>query len=88
MLKNIRRRLKDIEKVSKVKIKIVERTGSKIVDLLHKSDAWSGEDCLREDCWICASAGENGAKGKCKRRSVLYETYCETCEDTKEERDF
>lgn len=81
LARNIRKRLQDIEKVTKVRIKLVERTGSKIVDILHKSDAWSGEDCFRDDCWPCASAGEEGVKSSCKRRSVLYETYCETCED-------
>ena len=81
LARNIRRRLKDVEKACIIKVKIVERTGDKIVDLLHKSDAWANRDCLRKDCWPCASAGENGTKGKCNRRSVLYETYCETCEE-------
>ena len=47
LAKNIRKRLQDIEKVCKIKIKVVERTGDKVVDLLHKSDAWSSQDCMR-----------------------------------------
>ena len=35
------------------KIKIVERTGTKIEDILHKSDPWQGQDCERQGCLIC-----------------------------------
>ena len=38
------------------------------------------EDCGRADCIICSSAGEKGKKGICKKRNILYETYCETCD--------
>ena len=62
-----------------LKLKVVEKTGEKLVDLLHRSDAWSDMDCNREDCLICGSAGEKERKGKCKRRNVVYETYCLTC---------
>ena len=78
--KAIRSRLKDIEKICKIKIKIVEKTGDKLVDILHKSDPWSKQDCMREDCWPCNSSGENEKnKGSCRKRSILYETYCELC---------
>ena len=69
----------EIEKVGQLKIKIVERTGDKISELLHKSNAWSNLDCERDDCWVCDSTGENEKFGKCKERSIIYETYCETC---------
>ena len=38
LAKVIRKRLQDLEKIGKLKIKIVERTGDKIVDILHKSN--------------------------------------------------
>ena len=83
LAKVIRKRLEDLEKVGRIKVKLVERTGNKIVDLLHKSDAWGDSDCMRDDCWTCQSCEkEEKPKGKCKRRSILYETYCETCEDS------
>ena len=80
LAKRIRDKLKELEKVGNIKIKIVERTGDKLSDILHKSDSWSDEDCGRVDCLVCASAGEKDVKGKCKKRNVIYETYCETCE--------
>ena len=64
-----------------LRIKIVERAGEKLVDLLHKSDAWSNRDCNRLDCLPCKSAGEEELKGACKRRNVIYETYCITCQE-------
>ena len=79
LARNIRERLKVIENVGILKIKLVERTGDKLVDLLHKSNAWGNEDCQRPDCWPCNSAGEDGPKGSCRQRSVMYETYCELC---------
>ena len=79
LARNIRERLKVIENVGTLKIKLVERTGDKLVDLLHKSNAWGNEDCQRPDCWPCKSAGEEGPKGSCRQRSVMYETYCELC---------
>ena len=72
-----------------IKIKIVEKAGNKIVDLLHKSNGWSNEDCEREDCIVCSSAiDEENARRNCKRRSITYETFCLICQakDKEEER--
>lgn len=44
-----------------------------------KSNVWSDQDCRRDDCLICSSAGPKEKKGKCKKRNILYETYCITC---------
>ena len=49
----IRTRLRKLEEVGHVKIKIVEKAGDKIVDLLHKSNPWSSEHCGRSDCLVC-----------------------------------
>ena len=43
--------------------KIGGKTGDKLVDLLHKSDAWGDKDCGRSDCFPCNSSGENEPKG-------------------------
>ena len=67
-----------------IKIKIVERTGDKIVDLLHRSNAWADSDCERSDCIVCDSAENDAKKGSCKIRGVTYEVYCKNCEKEKE----
>ena len=79
LAKRLREKLERLERLGNLKMKIVEKTGDKLVDLLHRSDAWSDLDCNREDCLICESAGEEGKKGQCKRRNVIYETFCFTC---------
>ena len=61
------------EKLGTLKLKVVERTGEKLTDILHKSNAWEDNFCDREDCLVCESAGEEG-----KKRNVIYETYCIT----------
>ena len=47
--------------------------------MLHKSNAWSDQDCERNDCLICSSCTDNEKKGLCMRRNVVYETFCLTC---------
>ena len=54
LAQRIRRRLGELEKVGKTKIKLVERAGTKLVDLLHKSDPWGKVDCKRENCEPCS----------------------------------
>ena len=81
LAKRWRAQLEVLEKVGSIKIKVVERAGSKLVDLLHKSNVWSDADCKREDCIICSSCVGEEKKGKCKRRKVVYETFCLTCDN-------
>ena len=64
LVKRLREKLESLEKLGNLKMKIVEETGEKLVDLLHRSDAWSDTDCNREDCLICCSTGERGKERK------------------------
>ena len=69
-------------------LKMVEKTGIKIQDLLTCSNPWSGQDCLRLRCWPCRSKEMTG-KGKsqeCSRRSLCYETWCLKCEAVEKEK--
>ena len=51
------KRLREAEEVLLVttgyKLKIVERGGSKLEDILHKSDPCQGGDCERQECLLC-----------------------------------
>ena len=84
--KLLREKLKSLKDLGSFKLKIVERTRDKVVDLLHKSNAWSNMDCSREDCVVCSSTDKKGVKGACRRRNITYETYCITCQKLEEER--
>ena len=81
LAKRWRNRLEIFEKIGSIKLKVVERTGTKLVDLVHKSDPWSDLDCEREDCLLCNSSNSEQRKGLCKRRNVVYQTYCLSCQE-------
>ena len=70
------------------KIKIVERAGTKIVDMLHKNNAWQGEDCRRPGCLMCSTKVRTGRdlNQDCTKRSIVYETWCLTCAEREEKK--
>ena len=47
LAKRMREAEEELGKQTGYKIKIVERAGTKIIDLLHKTNPWQGEDCKR-----------------------------------------
>ena len=69
LAKRIREKLKSFEEVSDIRIRIVERTGEKLVNILHKSNPWEAVDCKREDCKFCVN---EKLIGKCKKRNIVY----------------
>ena len=56
------------------RIKIVERAGTKIMDILHKSDPWQGEDCERDKCSLCSMKIILGKPDRqdWKKRCIVY----------------
>ena len=64
LAQRVRRKLSELEKVGQIKIKIVERSGTKLEELLHKSNVWEEKDCGREDCWVCCEGNVGGKKGQ------------------------
>ena len=86
LARRVRAKLSELEKVGKIKVKIVERSGTKLQELLHKSNVWEERDCLRDDCWVCTEENLGGKKGQCYKKNITYETYCITCYK-KEERE-
>ena len=68
------------------KLKVVERGGQKLSDLLTSSNPWRGIDCGRELCLLCESKEKTGKlkTQDCTRRSVVYEIWCQECQDKSE----
>lgn len=79
LAKRWRSKLKTFEKVSSMRLKVVERTGTKLTDLLHKSNAWEDNYCSRDNCLICDSTSNDERKGLCKKKNVVYKNYCISC---------
>ena len=65
------------------KLKIVERSGTKLEEILHKADPWQGQDCGREMCMLCQTKRYTGKHltQDCFRRSLVYETWCISCQE-------
>ena len=81
LAKEIRKVIQDLKPWTRLNIKVVERAGDRIEDLLHKSNPWEERDCGREGCLSCETARkeENVKHKNCTVRSILYKTWCKTC---------
>ena len=64
-------------------VKVVEKVGSKIIDMVHKTNPWRGEDCERDGCFHCKTKAKTGKLTTqcCKKRNMVYETWCISCEE-------
>ena len=75
------RRLKEaeaeIEKITGDRVKVVEKAGVMLKNLLHKANPWAGDQCGRQDCLVCRQ--EKG--GNCRQRNVTYSTECKKCQE-------
>ena len=56
------------------KIKVIERAGTKIKDMLHRKDPFKRNNCGRPDCFVCTSDGR-GQK-ICDKENVTYRIQC------------
>ena len=84
------RRLQEVENrmgnITGYRIKIMETSGSQLRRLLPNTNPWSGRDCGRQSCYTCAQGGES--LEDCKRRNILYESFCTTCNPDLQEKSF
>ena len=64
------------------RVKVVERSGMKLEDILTNKDPWKGKDCQRENCFICSTKQltEKNTNKDCTKRNITYEIRCLTCE--------
>ena len=67
-----------MNKVLGDRIKIVEKTGTKLKDVLTSNNPWAKEPCGRIDCLVC-TRGDVKGRGGCKIRNVTYVTRCLAC---------
>ena len=83
LAKLLRENEEKLAKLTRMKIKIVERTGSKLLDLLTNSNLWQGQDCGRLNCLLFYTKSETGklTTQECSKRSLAYQTRCLTCEE-------
>ena len=78
---SIRQVIRKLKPWTGLNIEVVERAGTKLQDLLQRSDPWANSDCHRKDCFTCGSShkSEKCEFKNCHTRSIVYETWCQTC---------
>ena len=81
MAKEIRNVVLSLRPWTGIGLKVVERAGERLEEVLHKSNPWENSDCERETCKPCDSSANSEKQNfkNCKKRSVVYKTYCNTC---------
>ena len=70
------------------RVKVVERSGRKIEDLITNKDPWKNKDCQRPNCFICNTKTITG-KGlniDCTKRNFNYTIKCLNCEEEERHR--
>ena len=63
------------------RLKLVEKAGDKLEDLLTKSNPWQGLDCGRKGCLLCKTKLKTGRNlsQDCHTRNLVYKSWCMTC---------
>ena len=79
LAKRLRQEEEQLSRMTGYKVKIVERGGMQVKNILHKSNPWEGQLCGRGGCLVCAQGGEGG--GQCSKRNILYKTTCLACKE-------
>ena len=59
MAKKLREQLGRMEDMMGFRMKIVERTGTKIKDMFSLTNIWGGSQCGREEITTCTQGGED-----------------------------
>ena len=80
LAKMIQKDKQPISKLAGYQIKILERFGTKLVDILRNKGPEYGHPCGREKCHPCKN-GDQRMKFHCWDRSVLYRAYCLACKN-------
>ena len=70
-----------MEQMSGYKLKIVERGGIKLENILVKKNPWDGECCERKSCLLCDTKrrADKPKMKSCTKRNLVYKTWCQTC---------
>ena len=88
LAKNLREKEEKLQDVTGDRVKIVEKAGRKLENILASGDPWKGMDCKRPNCFLCNSKilTGKGLRQDCSKRNILYEIKCITCEEIEMEK--
>ena len=66
----------EISKLTGERVKIVERGGTQVKQILHKSNPWASGNCNRKKCLPCINGD---GKQNCFEKNVVYDISCLSC---------
>ena len=69
----LQKRLQSTINKNGAKIKVVERSGLKVISLLQKNNPFDKKDCRDMKCFICNTSKDGG----CRKTGVVYQINCE-----------
>ena len=72
--------LQEVLQQSKWRVKVVERAGKSVKQLLTNSDPLSTGDCGSAKCFVHSTGG----RGDCRKHGVLYRHVCQAPECTED----
>ena len=79
LAKDMRETLKRMEDILGYRVKVVERSGTPLKLMFPLSKVGEGQECGRLDCVTCTQDSRGEDIPQCRKRSVLYENICITC---------
>ena len=77
LVKRMQRVEEEVSDKVDYRVRMTEAAGIPMGLLLTSNNPWGARDCRRDDCTTCAQGDEKFVD--CKRRNILYESYCTLC---------
>ena len=66
--------------ITKERVRVTERGGKRMLQLLHTNDPFAGAPCGRPTCIPCTN-GDKEKKENCNKRGIVYKTFCGPCQE-------
>ena len=63
----------------KINIKVVEKAGTKVKNILQKSDPFKSHTCTDTDCFTCKGHNNNTKPSNCRKEGIIYKIQCNKC---------
>jgi hypothetical protein len=79
LAKELRKREDEVNKYSKMRIKIVEDGGVQLKNFLVDKDPFPKLKCAKKKCFVCNSEESDSMKFSCNSNNVGYRLECDTC---------
>ena len=77
--KKLQKEYKKVINKHKINIKVVEKAGTKVKNILQKSDPFKSHTCTDTDCFTCKGHNNNTKPSNCRKEGIIYKIQCNKC---------